>query len=164
IPMLTSEVEPLGGFIGDAFALPAFQGGTLLTIVLFMFLQDPILGIASISLYPIQGYVIPKLQRKVNQLGKARGRTIRRVADSVSETTFGIGDIHANDNARYQLAGFAHLLGTIYGIRFEIYQRKFFVKFLNNTLNQLTPFFFFLIGGYLVIKGDLSAGALVAVL
>src|SRR5581483_526809 len=42
--------------------------------------------------------------------------------------------------------------------------RKFFVKFLNNTLNAVTPFFFFAIGGYLVIRGSLSAGALVAVI
>src|SRR5262249_45262376 len=50
---------------------------------------------------------------------------------------------------------------------FEIFQRKFFVKFLNNFLNQLTPFFFFSIGGYLVIRGGpdgLSVGALAAVL
>jgi len=164
IPMVTSEVEPLGGFIGDFFALPAFQGGTLLTIVLFLFIQDPILGLAAVSLYPIQGYVIPKLQRKVNQLGKARVRTVRRVADRVSETTYGVAEIHANDSARYQLTSFAALLGVIYDIRYEIYQRKFFVKFLNNTLNALTPFFFFSIGGYLVIRGQLSAGALVAVL
>ena len=65
------------------------------------------------------------------------------------------------------MAGFAHLLGTIYDIRFESFQRKFFVKFLNNFLNQLTPFFFFSIGGYLVIRGGpdgLSVGALAAVL
>ena len=56
------------------------------------------------------------------------------------------------------------MLGTIYDIRFEIYRRKFFVKFLNNFIGQLTPFFFYSIGGYLVIKGNLSFGALVAVL
>jgi len=164
IPMITSEVEPLGGFIGDIFAQPAVQGGTLLTTIGFMFMQDWVLGLASLSLYPIQGYVIPKMQRKVNLLGKARVRTIRRVADRVSETSFGVTDIHTQDNARYQLAGFSHLLGIIYYIRFEIYQRKFFVKFLNNTLNQVTPFFFYAIGGYLVIRGNLSAGALVAVI
>ena len=163
IPMITSEVEPLGGFIGDAFALPSFRGGTLLTIILFMFMQDWILGLASVSLYPIQGYIIPKLQRKVNQLGKARVRTMRRIADRISETTYGVSDIHAQDNGRLLLAGFTNLLGTVYDIRFEIYQRKFFVKFLNNTLNAVTPFFFFAIGGYLVIRGELSAGALVAV-
>ncbi len=164
IPMITSEVEPLGGFIGDIFAQPAVQGGTLITTIVFMFAQDWILGLASLSLYPIQGYIIPKMQRKVNLLGKQRVRTIRRVADRTGESTFGSGEILTHDNARYQLASFARLLGTIYDIRFEIYQRKFFVKFLNNTLNQVTPFFFYAIGGYLTIRGSLSAGALVAVI
>ena len=163
IPMITAESESVGGFIGDAVAMPAFQGGTLLTIILFMFMQDPVLGLAAVALYPVQGYVIPKLQRKVNQLNKQRVRTIRQVADRVHETAAGMGDILANDNAKLQLTGFARLLGTIYDIRFESYQRKFFVKFLNNFLGQLTPFFFFSIGGYLVIRGQLSAGALAAV-
>ena len=164
IPMITSECESLGGFIGDAFVTPAFQGGTLLTIIFFMFMQDPVLGAAAIALYPLQGYVIPKLQRKVNQLGKRRVRTVREVADRVHESAAGIVDIHANDAVKRQLAVFSHLLGTIYEIRFEIYQRKFFVKFLNNFIAQLTPFFFYAIGGYLVIRGNLSFGALVAVL
>src|SRR5262249_41981765 len=80
------------------------------------------------------------------------------------ESAAGIVDIHANDSVKLQLATFAYLLGTIYNIRFEIYQRKFFVKFLNNFIAQLTPFFFYSIGGYLVIRGNLSFGALVAVL
>src|SRR6266436_682257 len=164
IPMITSECESLGGFIGDAFVTPAFQGGTLLTIIFFMFMQDPVLGTAAVALYPLQGYVIPKLQRKVNQLGKRRVRTIREVADRVGDSAAGITEIHANDAVRLQLANFAGFLGTIYDIRFEIYRRKFFVKFLNNFIAQLTPFFFYTIGGYLVIQGDLSFGALVAVL
>jgi putative ABC transport system ATP-binding protein len=164
IPMITSECESLGGFIGDAFVTPAFQGGTLLTIIFFMFMQDPVLGTAAVALYPLQGYVIPKLQRKVNQLGKRRVRTIREVADRVHESAAGIVDIHANNSVKLQLTTFANLLGTIYDIRFEIYQRKFFVKFLNNFIAQLTPFFFYSIGGYLVIRGNLSFGALVAVL
>jgi putative ABC transport system ATP-binding protein len=164
IPMITAECESLGGFVGDAVALPAFQGGTLLTNILFMFMQDPVLGLAAVALYPVQGYVIPKLQRKVNQLNRRRVRTVRQVADRVQETAAGITDILANDDARLQLTGFASLLGTIYDIRFEVYQRKFFVKFLNNFLGQLTPFFFLSIGGYLVIRGSLSFGALLAVL
>jgi putative ABC transport system ATP-binding protein len=164
IPMITSECESLGGFIGDAFVTPAFQGGTLLTIVLFMFMQDPVLGAAAVALYPLQGYLIPKLQRKVNQLGKRRVRTVRQVADQVQDSAAGIIDIYANDAVKRQLTNFSNLLGTIYDIRFEIYQRKFFVKFLNNFIAQLTPFFFYMIGGYLVIRGNLSFGALVAVL
>ena len=50
IPMITAEVEPLGGFIGEAFAVPAFQGGQLLTLLAFMFIQDWVLGLAAVAL------------------------------------------------------------------------------------------------------------------
>ena len=164
IPMITTECDQLGGFIGDAFVLPAFQGGTLVTLIVFMFIQDPILGTAAVALYPLQGWIIPKLQRIVNQLQRRRIRTVRVVADKVQETAAGLAEIQANDTVKLQLSHFANILGLIYDIRFEIYQRKFFVKFLNNFIGQLTPFFFYAIGGYLVIRGSLSFGALVAVL
>ncbi len=112
IPMMHGRSrEQLGGFIGDAFVLPLFQGGQLLTIIVFMFMQDPILGSAAVTLYPIQGYVIPKLQYIVNQLQKRRIRTICVVADRVR----GIGrrdcrEIQANDTVKLQLTGFAHIL------------------------------------------------------
>jgi len=35
--MLTGELEPVDGFIGEAFGPPISQGGTLLTILVFMF-------------------------------------------------------------------------------------------------------------------------------
>ncbi|HEX2116759.1 MAG TPA: ABC transporter transmembrane domain-containing protein, partial [Alphaproteobacteria bacterium] len=63
IPMVTAEVEPLGGFMGDAIAQPLIQGGTLLVIVTFLFVQNPWIGLAAVSLYPLQAYLIPKLQR-----------------------------------------------------------------------------------------------------
>ncbi len=164
IPMITAEVEPLGGFIGDAFALPLYQAGLLITALAFIFVQDPMMGLAAISLYPIQGYVIPKLQRRVNLLGKERVREVRKLSERIGETVAGAAEIHANDTTRFERAAFAHRLGRIFDIRYRIYHQKFFTKFLNNLLNHLTPFFFYAIGGYLVIAGDLTLGALVAVL
>ncbi len=38
------------------------------------------------------------------------------------------------------------------------------MKFLNNFITQLTPFFFYSVGGYLAIRGDITVGALVAAL
>lgn len=164
IAMITSEVEPLGGFVGDVLALPAFQGGTLVTILVFMFMQDWILGFAAISLFPIQIYVIPKLQKQINALAKERVRTVRKLSERIGEVVSGIEEVHAHDTSEYERADFSRWSGKIYAIRYEIYRKKFFVKFINNFLSQLTPFFFFLIGGYLVISGDLTFGALVAVL
>ncbi len=164
VAMVTAETEPLGGFFGDAFALPAFQGGILLTILVFMFVQDPVLGVAAIALYPLQAWLIPKMQRRVNLMNKERVRTVRKLSERLGETVQGVSDIHANNTSRYELADYANRMGIIFGIRFKIYKLKFFIKFLNNFLAQLTPFFFYAIGGYLVIQGDLSFGALVAIL
>lgn len=164
IPMITMEVEPLGGFIGDAIAQPAFQGGTLLVYLGFIFMQDWTLGLASIMFYPLQGYLIPRLQRRVNELGKQRVRTMRGISEKIGETVNGVQEIHNHDTSAWHLAEIADRYGDIYEIRFEIYRRKYFIKFLNNFINQLTPFFFYSLGGYLVIQGSLSFGALVAVL
>ena len=164
IPMITAEVEPLGGFIGDAFALPMHQGGLLVTALIFIMAQDWRMGIAAIAFYPFQGYVIPKLQRRVNLLGKERVKEVRKLSERIGETVSGTLEIHAHDTSQYELADFSYRLGRIFDIRYQIYRKKFFIKFLNNFMNQLTPFFFFSIGGYLVIVGQLSLGSLVAVL
>lgn len=164
VSMVTAETEPLGGFVGESLSLPAFQGGMLITALIFMFVQDPILGFAAIALYPVQAWWIPKLQRKVNMLNKERVMKVRKLSERINELVAGASEIHVHDTSQYELADFSDRLGAIYQIRYLVYRKKFFIKFLNNFLAQVTPFFFFSIGGYLVIVGDLSLGALVAIL
>ncbi len=164
IPMIVAETEPVGGFIGDAFVVPVFQGGLLLTYLVFIFNQDMWLGLAAIALYPPQVYLIPRLQRRINLLAKERVQTARQLSDRIGESVAGFAEIRSNDTIQLERADISERLGRIYAIRFDIYKRKFFVKFLNNFLAQITPFFFYSVGGYLVIKGSLSLGALVAVL
>ena len=88
---MLAEVAPLGGFIGDAFAVPALQGGLLLTAIFYIFSQDPMMGVASILLYPIQGYIIPRLQKKVNLLGKARVREVRAIQERIASLRAEVG-------------------------------------------------------------------------
>ncbi len=164
VSMVTTETEPLGGFFGDAISLPAFQGGTLITILAFIAIQDPMMGIAAMALYPLQGYFIPKLQKKVNLLGKERVMAVRKISERLGEMVTGVGDIRSHDFINYELSDFSDRLGKVNNIRLDIFRQKFFIKFLNNFLAQLTPFFFYSIGGYLVIQGDLTFGGLVAVL
>ncbi|MDX1736742.1 MAG: ABC transporter transmembrane domain-containing protein, partial [Alphaproteobacteria bacterium] len=164
VTMVTAEVEPLGGFFGDAFALLAFQGGTFLTIMFFMFVQDPYLGLAAFISIPVQGYIIPKLQKKVNLLGKERVKHVRALSNRINEIVGGVEDIHIHDHSKFILADVSKRLSDIFWIRFEIYKRKFFMKFLNNFIGMLTPFFFYSVGGYMVLTGDLTLGALVAAL
>jgi putative ABC transport system ATP-binding protein len=164
IAMVTGEVEALGGYFGDAIVTPAFQAGLLLTAIGFIFAQDVIMGLAAIALYPFQAYVIPKLQRRVNLLGFARVREVRSLSQRIGEATGVIEDIHVHYADRAQLATFGQHLDRIFRIRYDIYRKKFFIKFLNNFIAQLTPFFFLSIGGYLVLRGSLTLGSLVGVL
>ena len=48
VSMVTAETSPLGFFIAEAYAVPAVALGTLATIVLFMFVQDWMMGVAAI--------------------------------------------------------------------------------------------------------------------
>ncbi|MEO9649581.1 MAG: ABC transporter transmembrane domain-containing protein [Roseobacter sp.] len=164
VSMVTSEAEPMGGLMGDAVAQPVFQAGQMLIIVAFLFAQSVWFGIAGIALIPLQAWLIPMLQRQINLLNKKRIVQVRAFASEIGETAAGITDLRTNGGWRYRLAGFTDRLGQLFEIRFQIYQKKFFMKFLNNFITQLTPFFFYSVGGILAIRGDITVGALVAAL
>ncbi len=164
VSMITSEAEPMGGLMGDAIAQPVFQFGQMMTIVTFLFMQSVWFGLASIALIPLQAWLIPKLQRQINLLNKDRIQEVRRLSSEIGESAAGISDLRTNGGWRYRLAQFSHRLGTLFEIRFKIYNKKFFMKFLNNLITQMTPFLFYSVGGYLAITGEVTVGALVAAL
>ena len=162
--MVKDEVEPLGGFIGDMISQPIFLGGQAITALLFIILQNFMLGMIAAAIVAIQAIIIPKLRRRLLELGRQRQLTARQLAGRVGEIVDGIASVRTNDATNWERARVSNLLGRIFDIRYELYQRKFAIKFLNNFLSQVTPFLFYLIGGILAIKGDLNIGQLVAVI
>ncbi len=164
VAMITGETEPMGGMMGDALTQPVLQAGQMLTILVFLFFQSFWFGLAAIALIPLQAWLIPKIQRQINLMNKERIKEVRTLAAMIGESAAGAGDLRENGGWRYRLSMITDRLGVVFTIRFQIYQKKFFMKFINNFITQLTPFFFFLVGGYLVIQGAVSLGALVAAL
>lgn len=164
VSIVTAETEPLGGLMGNLLAEPVFQAGQMLTILLFLSLQNIWFAAAACSLIPIQAYLIPMLQRRINHLNKGRIKTVRTLSRQIGESVNAMPEIRINNAYRLFLAHFSSTLHEIFDLRLRIYTLKFFMKFLNNFINHLTPLFFYAIGGYLVINGDMSLGALVAAL
>jgi ABC-type multidrug transport system fused ATPase/permease subunit len=158
IPIIVQEVEPVGGFAGEAFVTPVFQGGTFLTLLAFMLIQDPVLGGAALLMLPVQLAVIPPLQRRINELNRTRVREVRRLGSLLGERP--PPPRSSSPHLRPMFASIRHLQE----LRFRIFKKKFLMKSAINFLNNLVPFFFYLIGGYLVIQGEITFGALVAVL
>ena len=162
--MIKDEVEPLGGFIGDAFVQPAFLGGQALTALAFILTQSVYLGLVTVGVLVLQLAIIPPLRKPVLRLGRERQLTARQLAGRIAESVDGATVIHVHDTSNFERADVVGRLGLIFGIRFRLYQLKFAVKFLNNLLAQVTPFLFYLVGGYLAITGRLDVGGLVAVI
>src|SRR5580765_2350037 len=162
--MIKDEVEPLGGFIGEALITPLFLGGQAVTAMFFILYQHFALGLIALAIVGVQAFFIPKLRKRLLVLGRERQLTARALAGRIAEGVDGAAEIRAHATSNYERAEISARLGRIFRIRFELYQRKFMVKFLNNFLAQLTPFLFYTVGGYLVIVGRLDIGALVAVI
>ena len=162
--MVKDEVEPLGGFIGDAFVAPMFLGGQALTAIIFIMMQNWLLGIVVIVLLGVQMVIIPRLRKPVLVLGRARQLSARLLAGRIAETADGVNEIHIHGAANYERADISERLGAIFKIRFDLYQKKFVAKFWNNFLSQATPFAIYLIGGYFAITGQMDVGAVVGVL
>ncbi len=157
VPILAQEVEPVGGFAADVLTLPVLQGGTLATILLFMFMQDHVLGAAALTVLPVQLILLPKLQRRVNVFSRIRIKEMRNLGRHLSDQ---LRDVEGPSRFAPTLTSFRKLEE----VRRRIFILKFFIKALNNFLTALTPFLFYSLGGYFVIEGRISLGALVAVL
>ena len=162
--MIKDEVEPLGGFIGEAIITPLFLGGQALTALFFILYQHIFLGVIAFGMVVMQAVIIPRMRRRLLVLSKERQITARQLAGRIAECVEGAVEIHAHDTSNYERAEISARLGRMFRIRFELFQRKFMIKFLNNFLSQVTPFLFYLVGGYLAIAGRLDIGTLVAVI
>src|SRR5262249_41480929 len=84
--MIKDEVEPLGGFIGDAFVQPMFLGGQALTAIIFIMMQNVWLSFIVLLLLAAQMLIIPRLRRPVLALGRERQISARLLAGRIAET------------------------------------------------------------------------------
>jgi len=162
--MINNEVEPIGGFIGDAFVWPAFLGTQALTALLFIMMQSFWLGIVAMSIVLLQAFIIPALRRKQLEYARQRQLAARQLAGRIGEMVDGAPLIQGHGIAGYSKAEVSGRLAHLFKIRVALYNRKYAVKYLNTLLSQITPFFFYAIGGYFALTGSLDIGQLVAVI
>jgi len=162
--MVKDEVEPIGGFIGDAFIQPAFLGAQALTALIFIIYQNVWLGLLALAIVAVQSVVIPILRREQVRLGRERQITSRKFAGRIGEIVDGAPAILTHGTVPYSQAEVGTRLGRLFDLRANLFRRKFAVKFLNNLLSQITPFLFFSVGGYFALVGQLDLGQLIAVI
>jgi putative ABC transport system ATP-binding protein len=162
--MIKDEIEPIGDFGGDAFITPVFLGTQALTALAFIVLQNAWLGAIALAVVLVQAVIIPNLRRRQLVLGRERQIAQRHLAGRIGAVVEAAPVIHVHGAAEFSKAGIEGQLVRLLGIRIALFKRKFAVKYLNNLLAQVTPFFFYSVGGYLALTGSLDLGQLVAVI
>lgn len=162
--MIKDEVEPIGGFIGDAFIEPAFLGTQAITALMFIMMQNVWLGLMAVTIVFLQAVFVPVLRREQIRLGRIRQLKSRELAGRIGEIVEISPFIRVHGTGKYQAADIGDRLWTLFEIRAALFKRKFGVKYLNNLLAQLAPFFFYTVGGYLALNGRIDIGQLVAVI
>ena len=164
ISMILAEAEDLGQFFGQAFAVPLVSGLALLAVTGYMAYLNP--WMALFALHPLQLWLIPRLQQRVNALSRERVLLGRRLSDHLQWSVGHIEEIQTHDRPAPALQRFRDQADGIFRIRVRIYRVKYLIKWIGNFLAKLGPFFLFLLGGWLIIErpGSFDVGSLVAAL
>lgn len=164
VSSLVAELALPANFVGMAVAAPVINILTLLAFAGYLFWLNPLLAGISLSIYPLVVFLVPVLQRRVNEANKRRVDATRKFSDIVQESISGIHEIHGNGAYRLENAKTGQIINQLQRIRIRWDLFRAAVKTSNNLFTSLGPFLVFLLGGYLTIKGQLELGALVAFL
>lgn len=164
VASLVSELTAAGDFVGLAIAVPAVNLLTLLAFGAYLFWLNPLLAAVSLAIYPAVLTLVPMLQRRVNRSNKERVDTTRTLSDKIAETVTGIHEVHANGTYGIESRKYDAIVEELRKNRVTWNLFKDGVKVTNNLFSNLSPFFIFILGGYLTIQGKLELGALVAFL
>jgi ABC-type multidrug transport system fused ATPase/permease subunit len=150
VSIIGSEIEQVGGFVGEGLSEALVQAATLVFIIGYLAFVEPLIMGVGLALLVPQVLIAVRVQHAVNPLVATRVELLRRLGDRVASTE----DLAA-DGDHEEIDG-------IYDNRMRIYLLKFAGKTALNLLNALAPLGALLIGGYLVIQGTTTIGTVVA--
>lgn len=166
IATMLAEVEDLGQFFGEAFSVPLYHGLLLVGTVGYLVVLNPWMALAGVSLYPVQIWLIPKLQRRISDLSRERVTLLRGLSERIHDSVSALADPSTADGLAGASGGFRAQLQDILRVRMRTYHLKYLAKWINNFLAKLGSLLLLLVGGWLVITrpGSFDVGSLVAFL
>jgi ABC-type multidrug transport system fused ATPase/permease subunit len=151
VTMMSAEAEAVGAFAGSAFASPLVQIGTLISVIGFILVQEPWLGVFVLAVVAPQSLVVSATQRRVNLKVRERVLRLRQASNRLSTCDFAQIDDRV-------MADF----DEIYAIRRRIFWLKRLTKFAMTMISAGGTVGVLLLGGLLVLDGRTDLGTVVA--
>lgn len=164
VASLVTELAASANFVGAAVAVPLSNVLTLIAIGAYLIWLNTLLGIVTLSIYPIALLVVPLVQRGVNKANKARVDVSNMMASRVTETVSGISEVHAQGSFQTEERKYNSIVERLLRIRIVWTLYRYAVKVTNNLFVGLGPVVVLLLGGYLIMQGETELGSIVAFL
>ena len=164
VSSLVSELATPGNFVGMAIAVPLSNILTLVAFGIYLISLNPMLGLTTLSIYPIVLFVVPLVQRGANKANKERVDVSRKMASQITESISGIHEVHAQGSFNTEETKYNGLVERLLRIRIVWTLYRYAVKVTNNLFVSLGPVLVFVLGGYLMMQGELELGSLIAFL
>lgn len=161
---LINELTTISGFVGSAVSVPLINVCTLLAMGGYLFYLNPLLAGLSFVLYPIQLFLVPKLQQRGNEANRYRVKISRIISGNIGEVITGVHEVHGHAGYGVENDKFASQAQSLLEANVRMNAYRYGIKFANNLFENLGPFILFLVGGTMTIRGHFDLGALVAFL
>lgn len=153
VSMVAAESEDVAGFVAESISTPLLQGGTILAVLGYLIWVQPLIAALSLLLYLPELVIVPWQQQTINRLGRLHTRVVRRL---------GIELVREELTARASAGKrFDALVDRAFDARLANYRIKYGLTFLGNLLDAVGPLAVLGVGGWLVMQGQSSVGALV---
>jgi ABC-type bacteriocin/lantibiotic exporter with double-glycine peptidase domain len=151
VTMLAAEAEIVGSFAGSAISSPVVQLGTLVSVIGFIAISQPWLGLLALIVVVPQAVIVLGIQRRINAQVRARAQFLRNASDRISTSEMA----QVEDGV---VADFHH----IFAARRRIFTLKLSSKFALAAISALGKVGILFLGGWLVLKGRSDVGTVVA--
>jgi ABC-type bacteriocin/lantibiotic exporter with double-glycine peptidase domain len=120
----------------------------MLSVLGYMVHTEPLLGVVVLFIAVPQVFVVPIIQRRINEQVRGRTRTLRRADDLIVDDMQG---------SRGSASSFGSEIGKafelIYRVRLRVFKLKFGLKFLVSALQSAGVFALLFFGGIMVLNG-----------
>jgi len=164
VASLVTELSASANFVGAAIAVPLSNILTLVAIGAYLIWLNALLGIVTLSIYPVALFIVPLVQRGVNTWNKRRVDSSNKMASRITESVSGISEIHAQGSFQGEERSYNSIIERLLKIRIIWTLYRYGVKVTNNLFVGLGPVVVMLLGGYLLMQGETELGSIVAFL
>lgn len=151
LTMLTAEAEMVGSFAGSAISSPVVQIGTLLSVIGFIAVSQPWLGILALAVVMPQAAIVLAIQNRINLRVRERVQSLRAASGRISSSDVALV-------AEEVMADFR----AIYETRRRIFLLKLSSKFALGAISAAGMVGILFLGGWLVLQGRSDVGTVVA--